>query len=95
MDLELESDDACLRVEELWIEILAPVETAHALIMQTLEGIVLPEGLSVAKSERGTLLLNSKAWAAFHAPLKSLGSLQTRHPTPTISTQGLKFYLQT
>ena len=95
MDIEVGSEDACLRVEEVWVEILAPVETAHALIMQALEGIVLPAGLSVAKSERGTLLLNAKAWSTFHTPLKSLSSLQMQHPSLAVSSRGLKFSLHT
>jgi hypothetical protein len=94
MHVEMGDRDACTRVDELWFEILAPVEGAQARIQQALEGVVLPAGLSVAKSERGTLLLNAKAWATFHVALRPL-SLQMQHPALRVGTQVLQYCLRT
>jgi hypothetical protein len=94
MHAETGGSEACVRADELWFEILAPVENAHARIQQALEGVVLPAGLSVAKSERGTLLLNAKAWAAFHIALRPL-SLQMQHPSVPVTQQGLEYSLRT
>jgi hypothetical protein len=94
MHVETGDENARACVDELWFEILAPTENALARIQQTLEGVVLPPGLSIAKSERGTLLLNAKAWAIFHVALRPL-SLQMQHPALPVIPQSVEYCVRT
>ena len=81
---------------DVWIEILAPVEQARTIIGQALQDLSsVPTGISVGSSERGTILLNAKAWATFHTPLKALPNLQIQHPGDPAMTRALKFYVLT
>jgi len=65
---------------DVWIEIVAPVESARTALANALQDLPAPpRGAAIAVSERGTLLLDPRAWAAFHSTLKTLNGLRTRH----------------
>jgi hypothetical protein len=77
---------------ELWIEILAPVEAASAIIAQAVQNMPTPlMGISIAESERGTILLNQQAWTALHPILKAIEGLQTQHSTEPIGSRAIRF----
>jgi hypothetical protein len=77
---------------ELWIEILAPVEAASAIIAQAIQNMPIPlVGISIAESERGTILLNQQAWTALHPILKAIEGLQTQHSIEPIGSRAIKF----
>jgi hypothetical protein len=80
----------------LWIEILAPVEAASAVIAQAIQGMPSPPvGLSIAHSERSTILLNQAAWTALHPILKGIAGLQTQHSTEPVGSRAIKFSVLT
>lgn len=82
--------------EHLWIEIVAPIETAGAAIAQALQELpAVPTGVFVAVSEKGTILLNRTGWTTFHAALKSVASLQTQHPAGEVAADTLKICVLT
>jgi len=99
MDIEREGTPPTvskIEAADVWIEILAPVEQARATIGKALHDLTsVPTGISVGGSERGTILLNARAWATFHAQLKALENLQIRHPHDPAMTRALKFYVLT
>jgi hypothetical protein len=77
---------------ELWIEIIAPVEAASAIIAQALQNSSTPlVGISIAESERGTILLNQQAWTTLHPILKAIDGLQTQHSFEPIGSRAIKF----
>jgi hypothetical protein len=65
---------------DLLVEVVGPiVETLNALaraIHETSESLA---GASIAVTERGTLLLNQRAWILFASALKVVPRLVTRH----------------
>lgn len=65
---------------DLWVEVVGPiVDVLNVLaraIHETPETLL---GASIAVTERGTLLLNQRAWILFAPPLKTLPSLVTKH----------------
>ncbi|HEV7491632.1 MAG TPA: hypothetical protein VGO25_12545 [Rhodanobacteraceae bacterium] len=80
----------------MWIEIVAPIETAGAAIAQALQQLpAVPTGVFVAVSDKGTILLNQAGWTTFHTALKSVVSLQTRHPIGEVSARTLKICVLT
>jgi len=99
MDSESERGVACgpaPEVGELWVEILAPVESSRAVIARALQDMPdLPPGILIAASERGTILINQIGWTALHVPLKSVDGLQTRHSTDPVQSRTIKFYVLT
>ena len=81
---------------ELWIEILAPVEAASAVIAQAIQDLpTLPIGISIAHSERGTILLNQAAWTALHPILKAIDGLQTQHSIESAASRAIRFSVLT
>lgn len=71
-----------LEEEGLWIEILAPVESAGPMIADALDyAPCFPPGVIVGRSAYGSILLNQKAWTLLHPTLKAIRGLQTRHST--------------
>jgi hypothetical protein len=78
------------------IEIVAPIADALGvladLLQRTREGLA---GASIAKSDRGTLLLNSHAWSLFGEALKSeLAGLVVLQPARD-SSKPIRFVLVT
>jgi hypothetical protein len=78
------------------IEIVAPVADALGvladLLQRTREGLA---GASIAKSDRGTLLLNAHAWSLFGEALKSeLAGLIVMQPARD-SSKPIRFVLVT
>ena len=65
---------------DLWVEVVGPIVDALNVlareIHQTPEALA---GASIAVTERGTLLLNQRAWILFASALKTLPSLVTKH----------------
>jgi hypothetical protein len=65
---------------DLCVEVVGPiVDTLNALaraIQHTPESLA---GASIAVTERGTLLLNQRAWILFASALKVVPNLVTRH----------------
>jgi hypothetical protein len=55
----------------------------------------VPTGVFVAVSDKGTILLNQAGWTTFHTALKSVVSLQTRHPIGEVSARTLKICVLT
>ena len=83
-------------VVTLWIEILAPVEAASAIIAQAIQDMPSPPvGLSIAHSERSTILLNQAAWTVLHPILKGIDGLQTQHSTEPVGSRALRFSVLT
>lgn len=81
---------------DLWIEILAPVEAASAVIAQAIEELpALPAGISIAHSERGTILLNQAAWTALHPILKAIDGLQMQHSIESAGSRAIRFSVLT
>jgi hypothetical protein len=65
---------------DLWVEVVGPiVEVLNVLARAIHETPDTLAGASIAVTERGTLLLNQRAWILFAAPLKTLPMLVTRH----------------
>lgn len=65
---------------DLWVEIVGPiVEALHVLAqaIQATHGSLT--GASIAVTERGTILLNQRAWILLAPTLKTVPSLVTRH----------------
>jgi len=82
-------------VEDVRIEILAPVHAAEAALARALRELsCMPTGLFLGVSERGTLLLNQTAWATFHSALDAVVDLQTRRATD-VSTRSLRICVRT
>jgi hypothetical protein len=65
---------------DLWVEVVGPIVDALNVlareIHQTPDALT---GASIAVTERGTLLLNQRAWILFAAALKTLPTLVTKH----------------
>ena len=65
---------------DLWVEVVGPiVDVLNVLareIHQTPDTLM---GASIAVTERGTLLLNQRAWILFAPALKTLPTLITKH----------------
>jgi hypothetical protein len=65
---------------DLWVEVLGPIVDALNVlareIHQTPDALT---GASIAVTERGTLLLNQRAWILFASALKTLPTLITKH----------------
>jgi len=65
---------------DLWVEVIGPIVDALNVlareIHQTPDTLV---GASIAVTERGTLLLNQRAWIVFASALKTLPTLITKH----------------
>jgi hypothetical protein len=81
---------------DLWIEILARVEQIPSIIGKALQDLAsVPTGILVGASEHGTILLNARAWATFHASLKALQNLQVQHPNDSPQSRALKLYVLT
>jgi hypothetical protein len=84
------------RVEDVRIEILAPVHAAEAALARALRELsAMPIGLFVGVSDRGTILLNQTAWATFHTALDAVVDLRTQHPTDDVSTRLLRICVRT
>ncbi len=65
---------------DLWVEVVGPiVEALNVLARAIQETPDTLAGASIAVTERGTLLLNQRAWILFAAPLKTLPMLVTKH----------------
>jgi hypothetical protein len=74
------ADVSSERASDLWVEIVGPiVDALHVLAraIQATHGSLA--GASIAVTERGTLLLNQRAWIMFAAALKTLPELITKH----------------
>ena len=67
---------------DLWVEVVGPIVDSLNVLAR-----VIPEsrgtltGASIAVTERGTLLLNQRAWILFASPLKTVPALVTKHST--------------
>ena len=65
---------------DLWVEIVGPIVDALNVLARAIhETPDALTGASIAVTERGTLLLNQRAWILFATPLKTLPSLVTKH----------------
>jgi hypothetical protein len=65
---------------DLWVEVLGPiVDVLNVLARAIHETRETLDGASIAVTERGTLLLNQRAWILFAAALKTLPALITQH----------------
>jgi hypothetical protein len=65
---------------DLWVEVVGPIVDALNVLAKAIERT--PDtllGASIAVTERGTLLLNQRAWILFAAALKTLPTLVTKH----------------
>ncbi len=65
---------------DLSVEVVGPIVDALNVLARAIHET--PEaltGASIAVTERGTLLLNQRAWILFAAALKTLPALVTRH----------------
>ena len=65
---------------DMWVEVVGPiVEALHVLAqaIQATHGSLA--GASIAVTERGTILLNQRAWILLAPTLKTVPSLVTRH----------------
>lgn len=69
----------CVPVD-LWVEVVGPIVDALNVLARAIQET--PDtlaGASIAVTERGTLLLNQRAWILFATPLKTLPALVTKH----------------
>jgi hypothetical protein len=64
---------------DLWVEVVAPVVDALNVLARAIHETPTLTGASIAVTERGTLLLNQRAWILFGTPLKTLPTLVTQH----------------
>jgi hypothetical protein len=65
---------------DLWVEIVGPIVDALHVLARAVQGTRDSlAGVSIGVTERGTLLLNQRAWILFAAALKTLPSLVTKH----------------
>ena len=78
---------------DLWVEVVGPiVDVLNVLARAIHETPATLSGASIAVTERGTLLLNQRAWIVFAAPLKTLPALVTKHSTRD-ETKPIRFLL--
>jgi len=65
---------------DLWVEIVGPIVDALHVLAQAIQATHGSlSGASIAVTERGTILLNQRAWILFAPTLKTVPSLVTRH----------------
>ena len=65
---------------DLWVEVIGPIVDALNVLARAIhETPDSLSGASIAVTERGTLLLNQRAWILFAAALKTLQALTTKH----------------
>lgn len=65
---------------DLWVEVVGPIRDALNVLARAIQDTPDPlAGASIAVTERGTLLLNQRAWIMFAAALKTLPALVTQH----------------
>jgi hypothetical protein len=65
---------------DLWVEVVGPiVDALHVLARAIQETPDTLAGASIGVTERGTLLLNQRAWILFADALKTLPMLVTKH----------------
>jgi len=65
---------------DLWVEVIGPIVDALNVLARAIhETPDTLNGASIAVTERGTLLLNQRAWILFASALKTLPSLTTQH----------------
>ena len=65
---------------DLWVEVVAPIVDALNVLARAIhETPGTLGGASIAVTERGTILLNQRAWILFAAALKTLPALVTKH----------------
>jgi hypothetical protein len=65
---------------DLWVEVVGPIVDALNVLARAIQET--PDtlnGASLAVTERGTLLLNQRAWILFASSLKTLPTLVTKH----------------
>jgi len=66
-----------------WVEVTEPLADAMNIVStQLLHEPTSLAGVSVAVTERGTLMLNALAWALFAESLRALSGLRTKLATP-------------
>jgi len=64
----------------MWVEIVGPIVDALHVLAQAIQATHGSlSGASIAVTERGTILLNQRAWILFAAALKTLPALVTKH----------------
>lgn len=65
---------------DLWVEVVGPIVDALNVLARAIhETRDTLDGASIAVTERGTLLLNQRAWILFATALKTLPALITKH----------------
>jgi hypothetical protein len=65
---------------DLWVEVVGPIVDVLNVLARAIHATPDPlAGASIAVTERGTLLLNQRAWILFGAALKTLPNLVTQH----------------
>ena len=65
---------------DLWVEVVGPIVDALNVLARAIhETRASLAGASIAVTERGTLLLNQRAWIVFASALKTLPTLVTKH----------------
>jgi hypothetical protein len=65
---------------DLWVEVVGPiVDALNVLAREIHQTPDTLRGASIAVTERGTLLLNQRAWILFASALKTLPTLVTKH----------------
>ena len=65
---------------DLWVEVVGPIVDALNVLARAIHETRDPlHGASIAVTERGTLLLNQRAWILFASALKTLPALVTQH----------------
>lgn len=65
---------------DLLVEVVGPIVAAMNVLAREIDSTSdTLSGASVAVTERGTLLLNQRAWIVFASALKTLPALATQH----------------
>jgi hypothetical protein len=65
---------------DLWVEVVGPIVDALNVLARAIhDARDTLDGASIAVTERGTLLLNQRAWILFASALKTLPALVTQH----------------
>jgi hypothetical protein len=65
-----------------WVEVMEPLADAMNIVStQLLQEPTSLAGVSIAVTERGTLMLNALAWALFAESLRALSGLRTKNAT--------------
>lgn len=77
--------------EDRWsVEVLTPIRAAH--LAEVAGTVQVGEGIKMWISERGTVVLNTKAWQRFCDKLLSLPGIAIKHG-PDLRTKPIKFLI--